>query len=153
MPTADVALALLLTWFWDSWLPLDGRWHIPLQEYSQHLMQPTTILIPVPSVYCTSCLLYTSSHFAVSVRTIRNDLGYIESFLKSLNIHLERRSRIGIWIENKFHAINKIGIQMQYMDNSMYRVFSRRERVEKIIGILFIAEGYVTCLLYTSRCV
>ncbi len=85
-----------------------------------------------------------ASHFAVSVRTIRNDLGYIESFLKSLNIHLERRSRIGIWIENKFHAINKIGIQMQYMDNSMYRVFSRRERVEKIIGILFIAEGYVT---------
>ncbi|MBZ4663589.1 MAG: modulated transcriptional regulator, MtlR family [Caloramator sp.] len=85
-----------------------------------------------------------AEHFNISPRTTRYDLDLIEEWLLQNEIKLIRKSRKGVWIENKDRA--KLILQ-KYIDEKLYIknfFLSSDERKKMILNILFRQKEPIT---------
>lgn len=81
--------------------------------------------------------------YNVSVRTIRYDLQFIESWLEDRKVYLIRKPRVGIWIECSNFLREKLLEQVKNI-NPYIKVLSKEERKKVIILELFKQSAPVT---------
>ena len=89
--------------------------------------------------------------FGVSTRTIRYDLEEIEEFLKTKEVVLNKKSKVGIWIENRLQAKEALEINIDDTGDYYSQVLSEKERKSVILSTLLESQDYLTFQALAGR--
>jgi len=82
--------------------------------------------------------------FGVSTRTVRYDLDDIEYFLKGSTVKLQKRNKVGIWIDSPKEAKKMFLLEAPREEKTLWKVVSKEDRKKGIIETLLKCEGYTT---------